>query len=101
VGQGRGRPRQATAELERFRATSPRADSYYALGEIRRLRGDIEGRGGYAGPRSRPGAPARAGAIRLAQGKVKAAQAAIDAAVVDEAPGRWARARLLPRGSRS
>ena len=34
--------------------------------------------------------------IRLAEGKTKAAAAAIDAAVAEETSDRWARARLLP-----
>jgi len=90
--------RQATAELARFNATPPMADGYYALGEVRRLQGDLAGaeealREAHALGRSPQPALAL---IRLAEGKVKAAVAAINAAVDDEVSDRWARARLLP-----
>jgi class 3 adenylate cyclase len=89
---------RATAELERYRATPPQADGYYALGEVRRLRGDFEGaeealREAHA--RGRSPQPALA-LIRLAQGKVKAAVTAIEDAVADESWNKWAVARLQP-----
>ena len=34
---------RATVELERFKATPPQADGFYAIGDIRRLKGDFEG----------------------------------------------------------
>jgi class 3 adenylate cyclase len=89
---------QATEELGRFRATMPQADGYYAIGEIRRLRGDIEGaeqalREAHALGHSPQPALAL---IRLAQGRVKAALAAIDAALEDEGANAWRRSALLP-----
>jgi len=89
---------QATEELGRFRATMPQADGYYAIGEIRRLRGDIEGaeqalREAHALGHSPQPALAL---IRLAQGKVKPAVAAIDAALDDEGANAWRRSALLP-----
>ncbi len=89
---------QATIELETFQATSPQADGCYALGDLRRHRGDFEGaeaslREAHAMGRSPQPALAL---IRLAQGKVKAAVSAIEAAVADETSNRWTRARLLP-----
>ena len=89
---------QATAELERYRAVVPQADGFYAIGEIRRLRGDFEGAEAAlqeAHGRGRAPQPALA-LIRLAQGKVKAAVAAIEAAIAGEASDRWARTRLQP-----
>jgi class 3 adenylate cyclase len=89
---------QATVELEKFRATQPQGDGFYALGEIRRLRGDIEGaeealREAHA--RGRSPQPALA-LIRLGEGKIKAAAAAIEAALDEEGTNAWGRARLLP-----
>jgi class 3 adenylate cyclase len=89
---------QATTELERYQAKPPQADGFYALGDVRRLRGDFDGaeaalREGHA--RGRSPQPALA-LIRLAQGNIPAAVAAIDTAVGDESWDRWARARLLP-----
>lgn len=89
---------QATAELESYQATPPQADGFYALGEIRRQRGDLEAAEAAlreAHARGRSPHPALA-LIRLARGDVKGAVAAIDAAVADETWNRWARARLLP-----
>lgn len=88
---------RATIELGAYRATPPQADGFYAIGDIRRLKGDFEGaetalREAHA--RGRSPHPALA-LVRLAEGKVKAAAAAIDAAVA-ETWDRWARARLLP-----
>jgi class 3 adenylate cyclase len=89
---------QATSELGAYRATPPQADGFYAIGDIRRLKGDFEGaetalREAHA--LGRPPQPALA-LLRLAQGKTKAAATAINAAVADETWDRWARARLLP-----
>ena len=89
---------QATAELEGYNATPPQADGFYAIGDIRRLRGDLEGAEAAlreAHARGRSPQPALA-LIRLAEGKVKAAAAAINAAVAEETFDQWARARLLP-----
>ncbi len=89
---------RATAELTAYRATPPQADGFYAIGEIRRLRGDFDGAQAAlreAHARGRTPQPALA-LIRLAEGKVKAASSAIDAAVSEETWDRWARARLLP-----
>jgi class 3 adenylate cyclase len=89
---------RATTELGAYNATLPQADGFYAIGDIRRLKGDFEGaetalREAHA--RGRAPQPALA-LLRLAEGKVKAAAAAINAAVADETWDRWARARLLP-----
>lgn len=89
---------QATADLERYRATEAQADGFYAIGDIRRLRGDFAGaeealREAHALGRSPQPALAL---IRLAQGNVKAAVAAIRSEVGDVAWNRLARARLLP-----
>ena len=89
---------QATIELGAYNATPPQADGFYAIGDIRRLRGDYEGAEAAlreAHARGRSPQPALA-LVRLAEGKVKAAAAAIDAAVTEETWDRWARARLLP-----
>ncbi len=88
---------RATVELGAYGATPP-ADGYYAIGDIRRLKGDFEGaqqalREAHA--RGRSPQPALA-LLRLAEGNVKAAASAIRAAVAEEAWDRWARARLLP-----
>jgi class 3 adenylate cyclase len=86
---------KATNELEAYKVTPVLADGYYAIGDIRRLRGDFEGAEAAlreAHNRGRPPQPALA-LIRLAQGKVKAAQAAITTALEDTWD-RWARARL-------
>jgi class 3 adenylate cyclase len=89
---------QATTELGAYNAAPPQADGFYAIGDIRRLRGDFEGaelalREAHA--RGRSPHPALA-LVRLADGKVKAAAAAINAAVAEATWDRWARARLLP-----
>jgi class 3 adenylate cyclase len=89
---------QATTELSAYNATPPQADGFYAIGDIRRLKGDFEGAEAAlreAHSRGRSPQPALA-LIRLAEGKVKAAENAINAAVDDESWDRWARARLLP-----
>jgi len=89
---------RATTELGAYKATPPQADGFYAIGDIRRLRGDLEGAEAAlreAHARGRSPQPALA-LVRLAEGKVKAAAAAIRAAVAEETVDRWARARLLP-----
>lgn len=89
---------QATTELSAYNATPPQADGFYAIGDIRRLRGDFAGAEAAlreAHGRGRSPQPALA-LIRLAEGKIKAAESAINAAVEDETWDRWARARLLP-----
>ncbi len=89
---------RATAELGAFNATPPQADGYYAIGDIRRLRGDFPGAEEAlreAHERGRSPHPALA-LIRLAEGKTRAAAAAINAAAAEETWDRWARARLLP-----
>ncbi len=90
--------RTATSELAAYNAVPPMADGLYAMADIRRLRGDFEGAEsalreahGYG----RIPQPALA-LIRLAEGKVKAASAGINAAVNEQTTDRWARARLLP-----
>lgn len=89
---------QATDELTAYRATAPQADGFYAIGDIRRLKGDFEGAEAAlreAHARGRTPQPALA-LIRLAQGRTAAAAAAIEAAVAEAAHDRWARGRLLP-----
>ena len=62
---------RATTELEDYHATPPQADGFYAIGEIRRLRGDFEGAEAAlreAHARGRSPQPALA-LIRLARGQ--------------------------------
>ena len=89
---------RATIELGAYNATSPQADGFYAIGDIRRLKGDFtaaEAALREAHGRGRSPQPALA-LLRLAEGKVRAAAAAINAAVLEETWDQWARARLLP-----
>ncbi len=89
---------RATTELEDYHAAPPQGDGYYAIGEIRRLKGDFalaEAALREAHARGRSPQPALA-LIRLAEGKGRAAAAAISAALADQTWDRWARARLLP-----
>ena len=89
---------RATTELTAYNAAPPQADGFYAIGDIRRLRGDFAGAEAAlreAHARGRTPQPALA-LIRLAQGNARAAAKAIDAAVAGETWDRWARARLLP-----
>ncbi|HET7169646.1 MAG TPA: adenylate/guanylate cyclase domain-containing protein [Candidatus Limnocylindrales bacterium] len=89
---------RATVELAAYNATPPQADGYYALGDIRRLKGDFEGAEAAlreAHARGRSPQPALA-LVRLAEGRIKAALSAIAAAVEDQTWDQWARARLLP-----
>ena len=90
--------RQAADELAGYNATMPLADGVYALGEIRRLKGDFEGaesafrQANGFGRTPQPGLAL----IRLAEGNVKSAAAAINSALADETWDKWARVRLLP-----
>ena len=87
---------RATDELGLYNATPVQADGYYAIGEIRRLKGDLEGAEAAlreAHARGHSPQPALA-LVRLAQGKVKAAATAINAEVA-QSWDRWARGRLL------
>lgn len=90
--------RRAADELVGYPATPPLADGLYALGEIRRLRGDLAGaetafREAHGlGRTPQPGLAL----IRFAEGKVKAAATAINAAVREPTWDQWAKARLLP-----
>ena len=89
--------RQATTELKAYSAIPPMADGMYAIGEIRRLKGDAAGaeealREAHALGRSPQPALAL---LRLATGQVQSAQAAIDAALREPNWDQWARARLL------
>ncbi|MDQ6794168.1 MAG: adenylate/guanylate cyclase domain-containing protein, partial [Chloroflexota bacterium] len=89
---------RATIELGAYNATPPQADGFYAMGDIRRLRGDFEGAEAAlreAHARGKSPQPALA-LVRLGEGKIKAAASAINAAVADQTWDRWARARLLP-----
>jgi class 3 adenylate cyclase len=89
---------KATTELGAYNAASAQADGFYAIGDIRRLKGDFEGAEAAlreAHARGRTPQPALA-LIRLAEGKVKAAVAAIDAALAEGTWDRLARTRLLP-----
>jgi class 3 adenylate cyclase len=88
---------RATTELEAYKATPPQADGYYAIGDIRRLRGDFPGAEAAlreAHQRGRSPQPALA-LVRLAEGKTKAAAAAIEAAVAEQTD-HLSRMRLLP-----
>jgi class 3 adenylate cyclase len=90
--------RRATDELAVYNAIPPMADGFYAIGEIRRLKGDLEGAESAlreAHGLGRTPQPALA-LIRLAEGKVRAASVAINSAVRDVTWDQWARARLLP-----
>ena len=88
--------RKATTELKAYSAIPPMADGLYAIGEIRRLKGDVAGaeevlREAHALGRSPQPALAL---LRLGAGEARAAMASITAAV-RETTDQWARARLL------
>lgn len=90
--------KRAADELAGYNAIPPLADGLYALGEIRRLKGDFEAAETAlreAHGLGRTPQPALA-LIRLAEGKVKSAATAINSAVEEETWDQWARARLLP-----
>jgi class 3 adenylate cyclase/ATP/maltotriose-dependent transcriptional regulator MalT len=89
--------RQATSELQAYAAVPPMADGLYAIGEIRRLRGDNAGaeealREAHALGHSPQPALAL---IRMSEGKVAAAMASIESALREQIADQWARARLL------
>jgi class 3 adenylate cyclase len=90
--------RQAAAELAGYNADMPLGDGVYALGEIRRLKGDFEAaesafrQANGFGRTPQPGLAL----IRLAEGNVKSAAAAINSALGDQTWDKWARVRLLP-----
>lgn len=89
---------RATTELTAYNAIIPQAEGFYAIGDIRRLRGDFDGAEAAlreAHARGRSPQPALA-LIRLAEGKVAAAANAINAAVTEQTWDRYARGRLLP-----
>ncbi|HEX2421306.1 MAG TPA: adenylate/guanylate cyclase domain-containing protein [Acidimicrobiia bacterium] len=89
---------KATEELRAYEAIPPMADGFYALGEIKRRRGDLAGAEialQQAHDLGRSPYPAL-GLIRLAQGKVNAATQSINSAVADETWDLVARSRLLP-----
>ncbi|HYM82914.1 MAG TPA: hypothetical protein VEY67_02030, partial [Candidatus Dormibacteraeota bacterium] len=88
---------RATSELAPYSMSPIQADGFYALGEIRRLEGDLAGaeealRKAHALGRSPHPALAL---VRLAQGKVEAAAAAMNAALEEEPAGAPNRPRLL------
>lgn len=90
--------RRAADELTGYNAVPPLSDGLYAIGEIRRLKGDFEAAETVlreAHSLGRTPQPALA-LIRLAEGKVKAAAAAINSAVAEQTWDQWARVRLLP-----
>jgi class 3 adenylate cyclase len=89
---------RAATELAGYNAGEPLADGYYAIGEIRRLRGDFVGAEAalrQAHALGRTPHPALA-LIRLAEGNVRAAVAGIKSALGQTTWDQWARARLLP-----
>ncbi len=89
---------RATSELSRFNVAPPRAEGLYAIGDVRRLMGDLDGAEvalREAHHHGKPPQPALA-LVRLAQGNTRAAVKAIDAAVGDETWDHLARTRLLP-----
>jgi class 3 adenylate cyclase len=89
---------RATDELAGYNAIPPLADGLYALGDIRRLKGDFEGAEAAlrkAHSLGKEPQPALA-LIRLAQGKVKVASTVINSAVAEQSWDQWARVRLLP-----
>lgn len=89
---------QATSELRPYNTGPIQADGFYALGEVRRLEGDLAGaedalRQAHALGRSPHPALAF---VRLAEGKVQAAMTAVQTALAEGAWDTWGRARLLP-----
>ena len=89
---------QATEELGGYSAIPPLADGLYALGDLKRLKGDLEGAEAtlrQAHALGRTPQPALA-LIRLAEGKTTAARSGISSALEEAAWDRVARMRLLP-----
>ena len=90
--------RQAADELTGWSAMPPLADGHYAIGEIRRLKGDFEGAEAAlreADSLGKSMQPALA-LIRLAQGNVKAAASGIASALAEASWDQWAKVRLMP-----
>ena len=90
--------RQAADELSGYGAIPPLADGLYAIGEIRRLKGDFDAAETAlreAHSMGRTPHPALA-LIRLTQGKTKAATTAIESALAEASWDQWAKVRLLP-----
>jgi class 3 adenylate cyclase len=88
---------EATAEFGRLGASPALGLGFYALGEVRRIRGDLPGAEEALRQAHAMGVsphPALA-LIRLAQGKIEAAANAIDRAVAEGGGDRWSLARLL------
>src|SRR5437763_1246814 len=86
---------QATDELAAYRATGPLGDGFYALGEVRFRLGDLGGAEAalrQAHSLGRSPQPALA-LVRLAEGNVRAAASAIEAAVAEQPWARWAAGR--------
>jgi class 3 adenylate cyclase len=89
---------KATHELSKFNVAPPRAEGWYAIGDVRRLMGDLEGAEAALRTAHQEGKfpqPALA-LVRLAQGNVRAAVKGIDNAVREATWDRLARTRLLP-----
>ena len=89
---------RATSELSKFNVAPPRAEGWYAIGDVRRLMGDLDGAETALRQAHNEGKlpqPALA-LVRLAQGNVRAAVKAIDSAVLGETWDRLARSRMLP-----
>lgn len=89
---------KATHELSKFSVAPPRAEGWYAIGDVRRLMGDLDGAEAALRTAHQEGKfpqPALA-LVRLAQGNVRSAVKGIDNAVREETWDRLARARLLP-----
>jgi class 3 adenylate cyclase len=90
--------RKAVDELSGWSSLPPVADGHYAIGEIRRLKGDYEGAEAAlreADSLGKSPQPALA-LIRLRQGKAKAAASAIASALSEASWDQWAKVRLLP-----
>ncbi|HEY4190864.1 MAG TPA: adenylate/guanylate cyclase domain-containing protein, partial [Candidatus Limnocylindrales bacterium] len=89
---------RVTDELNGYNAAASQADGYYAIGDIRRLRGDLAGaeealREAHAKGRSPQPALAL---VRLAEGKARVALKAVTGALEETGWDRWTRTRLLP-----
>ena len=89
---------RATAELEAYNATPPRADGLYSLALLRFRRGNLEAaeetlRQSHAlGHSTQP----LLSLIRLAQGNTRTAAAGIRSALQEESWDQWTRTRMLP-----
>jgi class 3 adenylate cyclase len=90
--------RRATSELGAYNAAPPMADGFYAIGQIRLRKGDLEGaeeslRQAYALGRNPQPALAL---VRLAQGRIRAAAKSINTDLAGLEWDKIGRARLLP-----